>query len=66
MTTSTPQLGDEIPVWKLMGVEELQPEVRKGPTSPGPHEAIVAPQWNGLWYVPPLAFSKTRDVTPTS
>ncbi|WVW83949.1 hypothetical protein I302_105972 [Kwoniella bestiolae CBS 10118] len=48
MTTNLPQPGDEIHAWKLMGIERLERERRKGPSPPGPYEAIVAPQWNGL------------------
>ncbi|WWD03026.1 hypothetical protein V865_001070 [Kwoniella europaea PYCC6329] len=48
MTHNLPQLGDDILSWKLMDIERLEVEKRKGPSKPGPYEAVVAPQWNGL------------------
>ncbi|WRT66406.1 uncharacterized protein IL334_003362 [Kwoniella shivajii] len=48
MISNVPSLGDDIFACKLMGVEVLKVEKREGPSPPGPYEAVVAPQFNGL------------------
>ncbi|WWC89300.1 uncharacterized protein L201_004221 [Kwoniella dendrophila CBS 6074] len=51
MTTvlrNLPKVGEDISAWKIIDVERLELEKRKGPTLPEPYEVVVAPQWNGL------------------